>query len=280
MTAAHRPVFNKDALLICRPAPGAIRCQSLPTIWFNPLSLCRLFGVCDHSALLSIWSKRDKGVIWRIRWEIITLSSTGRGDDFGPPKRKVRSMLSRWEEYTVCFVRWSHSRVSHAGVFTCSIFLHRDSWHFLELKPKRSWRALADAVSLAWLTRHRLSTEPHLRHRHATPEFRAGVADVVGGDRLGRVLGHAQFWPAWQKTTTIADLAADFYVPARLALEGEGKMYLIVRVIKAVMASLMLTVTLKSCRSKWICLQARRPRFHLHPASSRVPHSPFRRSLT
>lgn len=49
-----------------------------------------------------------------------------------------------------------------------------------------------------------------------------------GGDRLGHVLGHAQFWPAWQKTTTSADLAVDFYVPARWALEREGKIYLIV----------------------------------------------------
>lgn len=60
------PVSHKDAALICRPAPGAIRCAASQhpesdSIFFS--SACRLFRLC--SSWLAVATGCDKGIICR-----------------------------------------------------------------------------------------------------------------------------------------------------------------------------------------------------------------------
>lgn len=79
------PVFNKDAALICRPAPGAIRCAASQHCKSDSI----LFFYAGYSgsvtipSLLAISTGCDKGIICRMRREIITLSSASGRDDIG-----------------------------------------------------------------------------------------------------------------------------------------------------------------------------------------------------
>lgn len=79
-----RPVFHKDSALICRPAPGAIRCAASQHHKSDSvLFLCAGYSYSNHFSLLAISTGCDKGIICEMRGEIITLSSAGGKDDFG-----------------------------------------------------------------------------------------------------------------------------------------------------------------------------------------------------